>query len=98
MYAGSIVETGRVAEVFGRPRHPYTRGLLDSVPAEASRGTNLRSIPGSPPDLHSIPSGCAFRARCPMARELCAEHRPALVEVGPGRASACHHWMELADD
>ncbi|TDD14244.1 ABC transporter ATP-binding protein [Nonomuraea diastatica] len=98
MYAGSIVETGRVAEVFSRPRHPYTRGLLDSVPAEVARGTNLRSIPGSPPDLHSVPSGCAFRARCPIAGDVCAEQRPILTEAGPGRLAACHHWKELADD
>jgi oligopeptide/dipeptide ABC transporter ATP-binding protein len=98
MYAGSIVETGRVADVFSRPHHPYTRGLLDSVPAEVARGANLKSIPGSPPDLHSVPSGCAFRARCPMARDTCATERPVLVEAEPGRLSACHHWKELADD
>ncbi|MEQ4717029.1 ABC transporter ATP-binding protein [Nonomuraea sp. B19D2] len=98
MYAGSIVETGRVAEVFSRPRHPYTRGLLDSMPAEVARGTILKSIPGSPPDLHSVPSGCAFRARCPMATDVCADQRPVLVETGPGRLSACHHWKELTDD
>ncbi|MET7460822.1 ABC transporter ATP-binding protein [Nonomuraea sp. NPDC005501] len=98
MYAGAVVETGRVADVFSRPRHPYTRGLLDSVPAEVARGTTLKSIPGSPPDLHSVPSGCAFRARCPMAGDVCAEQRPVLVETGPGRLSACHHWRELTDD
>jgi oligopeptide transport system ATP-binding protein len=98
MYAGNIVETGRVADVFARPRHPYTRGLLDSVPAEVARGATLNSIPGSPPDLHSVPSGCAFRARCPMAGDVCAEERPVLVEAGPGRLSACHHWKELTDD
>ncbi|MEV0145420.1 MULTISPECIES: ABC transporter ATP-binding protein [unclassified Nonomuraea] len=98
MYAGAVVETGRVADVFSRPRHPYTRGLLDSVPAEVARGTTLKSIPGSPPDLHSVPSGCAFRARCPLAGDVCAEQRPVLVETGPGRLSACHHWRELTDD
>ncbi|MGJ6962514.1 ABC transporter ATP-binding protein [Streptosporangium sp. G11] len=98
MYAGAIVESGLVAEVFSRPRHPYTRGLLDSVPAKVARGTNLKSIPGSPPDLHSVPSGCAFRARCPMATDVCAEQRPVLAEAGQGRRSACHHWKELADD
>ncbi|MEV4010420.1 ABC transporter ATP-binding protein [Nonomuraea angiospora] len=98
MYAGSIVETGRVADVFSRPRHPYTRGLLDSVPAEVARGTNLKSIPGSPPDLHSVPSGCAFRARCPIATEVCADQLPVLTESGPGRLAACHHWKEPADD
>ncbi|MCA2223913.1 oligopeptide/dipeptide ABC transporter ATP-binding protein [Nonomuraea aurantiaca] len=52
----------------------------------------------SPPDLHSVPSGCAFRARCPMASDVCAAERPVLVEAGPGRLSACHHWKELTDD
>ncbi|WP_101787573.1 ABC transporter ATP-binding protein [Nonomuraea indica] len=98
MYAGSVVETGRVADVFARPRHPYTRGLLDSVPAEVARGAALRSIPGTPPELHAVPSGCAFRTRCATAGDVCAERRPLLVESGPGRLSACHHWRELADD
>jgi oligopeptide transport system ATP-binding protein len=97
MYAGSIVETGPVAEVFADPRHPYTRGLLDSVPADAGRGARLRSIEGSPPQLAAIPSGCAFRTRCPMARDLCATDPPPLVETGMGRTSACHFWKELAD-
>ncbi|MCT2594618.1 ABC transporter ATP-binding protein [Streptomyces sp. N2-109] len=97
MYAGSIVESGPIAEVFGAPRHPYTRGLLDSVPAGHARGTRLRSIEGTPPRPAAIPSGCAFRTRCPMARERCATDPPPLTTTGPGRASACHYWKELAD-
>ncbi|MFF5004005.1 dipeptide/oligopeptide/nickel ABC transporter permease/ATP-binding protein [Streptomyces phaeochromogenes] len=97
MYAGSVVETGPVAEVFGKPNHPYTRGLLESVPAEQHKGTRLNSIPGSPPDPRSVPSGCAFRMRCPMARDLCATHRPVLAATGAGRAAACHFGKELAD-
>ncbi|WP_049573317.1 ABC transporter ATP-binding protein [Streptomyces sp. SBT349] len=97
MYAGSIVESGPVAEVFSRPRHPYTRGLLNSVPAERPRGTRLLSIEGSPPRPAAVPSGCAFRARCPMARDRCATDPPPLETTGPGRASACHYWKELAD-
>ncbi|WP_199429194.1 ABC transporter ATP-binding protein [Qaidamihabitans albus] len=97
MYAGSVVETGPVAEVFRAPRHPYTRGLLDSVPSGAERGGRLRSIEGSPPELASLPAGCAFRERCPLARERCATERPPLVETGTGRASSCHYWKELAD-
>ncbi|PRX47546.1 peptide/nickel transport system ATP-binding protein/oligopeptide transport system ATP-binding protein [Prauserella shujinwangii] len=97
MYAGAVVETGPVAEVFRAPRHPYTRGLLDSVPAAGDRGTRLRSIDGAPPELADLPSGCAFRARCPLATERCATERPPLAETGPGRASACHYWKELAD-
>ncbi|MER7405938.1 dipeptide/oligopeptide/nickel ABC transporter permease/ATP-binding protein [Streptomyces sp. NPDC000070] len=97
MYAGTVVETGPVAEVFGKPHHPYTRGLLASVPAEQHRGSRLNSIPGSPPDPGAVPAGCAFRTRCPMARERCATHRPALTGTGAGRAAACHFGKELAD-
>jgi oligopeptide/dipeptide ABC transporter ATP-binding protein len=96
MYAGKVVETGPVAEVFGHPRHPYTRGLLDSVPANVGRGESLRSIPGSPPELHAIPSGCVFQARCPMARDLCAAQRPELRPVHTDQLAACHFSEELA--
>ncbi|MFI9582668.1 ABC transporter ATP-binding protein [Streptomyces sp. NPDC052236] len=97
MYAGSVIERGPVAEVFGNPLHPYTRGLLNSVPADAARGTRLLSIEGSPPQATSIPSGCAFRTRCPLARQRCADEAPPLVTTEPGRVSACHYWKELAD-
>ncbi|MFH9008701.1 dipeptide/oligopeptide/nickel ABC transporter permease/ATP-binding protein [Streptomyces afghaniensis] len=97
MYAGTVVETGPVAEVFGKPHHPYTQGLLASVPAQQHRGSRLSSIPGSPPDPGAVPAGCAFRTRCPMARERCATHRPALTGTGAGRAAACHFGKELAD-
>ncbi|MEU0245653.1 dipeptide/oligopeptide/nickel ABC transporter permease/ATP-binding protein [Streptomyces sp. NPDC006235] len=97
MYAGTVVETGPVAEVFGRPHHPYTQGLLASVPAGQHRGSRLSSIPGSPPDPGAVPAGCAFRTRCPMARERCTTHRPALTATRPGRAAACHFGKELAD-
>ncbi|MDT0344288.1 ABC transporter ATP-binding protein [Streptomyces litchfieldiae] len=96
MYAGSIVESGPVEEVFGAPRHPYTRGLLSSVPADHPRGTRLLSIEGSPPRPATLPAGCAFSDRCPMARERCATEAPPLTGTGPGRASACHYWKELA--
>ncbi|MDO0930984.1 dipeptide/oligopeptide/nickel ABC transporter permease/ATP-binding protein [Streptomyces sp. DG2A-72] len=97
MYAGTVVESGPVAEVFARPHHPYTRGLLESVPAEQHRGARLSSIPGSPPDPRSVPAGCAFRTRCPMARERCATHRPQLTTTATGRTAACHFGKELAD-
>ncbi|WP_127130231.1 ABC transporter ATP-binding protein [Georgenia sp. SYP-B2076] len=96
MYAGKVVETGPVAEVFAHPRHPYTRGLLDSVPVHVERGAQLRSIPGSPPELHAIPAGCAFQARCPMVRELCLTTRPALRPAAAGHEAACHFSEELA--
>lgn len=93
MYAGQVVETGPVAEVFANPRHPYTKGLLDSVPVSAVRGETLKSIGGAPPDLHSIPAGCVYQDRCPLARDICVTNRPALE--GSSRRSACHFADEV---
>ncbi|MEU5029710.1 ABC transporter ATP-binding protein [Streptomyces milbemycinicus] len=95
MYAGNVVETGPVQEVFARPRHPYTKGLLDSVPEHAVRGRPLPAVPGSPPELSAVPSGCVFQARCPLAQERCAQERPHLVSVGASRSAACHFSEEL---
>ncbi|AXB41720.1 ABC transporter ATP-binding protein [Amycolatopsis albispora] len=89
MYAGNVVETGPVREVFASPRHPYTRGLLDSVPEHGVRGKPLHAVPGSPPELSAVPSGCVFQARCPKAADRCAESRPVLTVAG-SRAAACH--------
>ena len=97
MYAGNIVETGPVAEVFANPKHPYTKGLLNSVPVHARRGDELTSIGGSPPDLHAIPEGCVYQARCPLARDACATERPALDAVGAGRKAACHFPEETSN-
>ena len=95
MYAGNVVESGLVEEVFGEPKHPYTRGLLDSVPVSAERGEDLKSIGGSPPELHAIPSGCVFQDRCPLVTDLCRDERPAPREVAPGHISACHFPDEV---
>ena len=95
MYAGNIVETGPVSEVFANPRHPYTKGLLNSVPVHAVRGEELKSIGGAPPDLHSIPAGCVYQARCPLARDICATTRPTLDPVGTHRKAACHFPEEV---
>ncbi|WP_405499426.1 dipeptide/oligopeptide/nickel ABC transporter permease/ATP-binding protein [Streptomyces niveus] len=97
MYAGNVVETGPVREVFANPQHPYTKGLLDSVPEHAERGGPLPAVPGSPPELSAVPPGCVFQARCPLARERCAEERPRLVtDDGASRAVACHFSEELS--
>ena len=88
MYAGSVVETGPVDEVFTDPRHPYSKGLLDSVP-DGRRGERLPSIPGVPPDLHAIPAGCVFQDRCPLVRDRCRTERPPLAPLGSTRATAC---------
>lgn len=97
MYAGNIVETGTVAEVFADPKHPYTKGLLNSVPVNARRGDSLKSIGGTPPDLHSIPDGCVYQARCPLAAAICRTTRPALADVGGDRRAACHFPEEVTN-
>jgi peptide/nickel transport system ATP-binding protein len=94
MYAGRIVESGRVEEVLSAPLHPYTRGLLDSLPATAEPGQRLRQIPGTAPSLLSLPPGCPFQPRCPRATEVCATPPPR-VERGT-RLALCHHPLEPA--
>ncbi len=90
MYAGRAVEKGDINEVFGAPRHPYTEGLMKSIPRTDVALERLEPIKGSPPDLMHIPSGCAFRPRCPYAEPICASEVPPLVAVGDsGRQSAC---------
>jgi oligopeptide/dipeptide ABC transporter ATP-binding protein len=81
MYAGQVVERGTVEEIFGDPRHPYTRGLLDSLPSVDEPGRRLRPIPGTVPAPTDWPDGCRFRDRCPLAEERCREAQP-LVELG----------------
>lgn len=95
MYAGNIIETGTVAEVFGNPKHPYTKGLLNSVPVNARRGDELKSIGGTPPDLHSVPEGCVYQERCPIAQQVCITKRPTLESVDPSRKAACHFPEEV---
>jgi peptide/nickel transport system ATP-binding protein len=92
MYAGQVIEEGSVEEVFQRPWHPYTQGLIRSIPridADASRGTRLVSIPGTVPSLVEPPPGCRFAPRCAHARDACTQATPALREVGPGHRVAC---------
>ncbi len=89
MYAGRIVESGPVATVLRGPLHPYTRGLLDSLPAMAEPGQALRQIPGNTPSLLALPAGCPFAPRCPGADAVCATP-PPVVET-PGRMARCHH-------
>jgi peptide/nickel transport system ATP-binding protein len=88
MYAGRIVETGRTADVVSVPRHPYTQGLINSVPSHNARGSRLKQIPGMTPSLINLPKGCAFRTRCPQAIDACLEP-PPIREIGPGREVRC---------
>lgn len=96
MYAGRIVETGTVVDVFAQPRHPYTRGLLGSVPRGRAVRTMLRSIDGTPPSLTALPDGCAFHPRCSFATDQCRMQRPPLAPVAPGRQAACFHHEKVA--
>jgi oligopeptide transport system ATP-binding protein len=90
MYAGRVVESGRTGEVLGRPRHPYTAGLLAALPhPEAAEDTALLSIPGSPPSPQARPEGCPFHPRCKYARPSCSRDVPVLAAVGDGRRLAC---------
>jgi oligopeptide/dipeptide ABC transporter ATP-binding protein len=98
MYAGQVVETGTVDEVFHAPRHPYTLGLLRSVPRFDLVRQTLDSIPGQPPDLVLPPSGCRFHPRCGFARDDCVEGDFPLRPLGPGRATACIHDDACAAD
>jgi oligopeptide transport system ATP-binding protein len=90
MYAGRVVETASVFELFEDARHPYSVGLLASQPRMDTDEDELVPIPGSAPNPVALPSGCAFRTRCPRAEGLCAEVVPSLEAVGPGRQAACH--------
>jgi peptide/nickel transport system ATP-binding protein len=92
MYAGRIVEVGPVADVIHRPQHPYTRGLMGSIPTIAAEREALEQIDGTMPRLTAIPSGCAFHPRCPHAFDRCRRDRPELMAAGATRA-AC--WLVL---
>jgi len=99
MYLGRVVEEGPTEEVFNRPRHPYTRMLLDSVPLldpalERSRLATPK-IQGEIPSAIDRPSGCAFRTRCPAAQPMCAERRPEPEAVGESHQVACLRWRQI---
>jgi oligopeptide transport system ATP-binding protein len=103
MYAGRIVETGTVDDVFTRPAHPYTLGLMNSIPQVEAKGGRLNPIVGQPPNLAAIPSGCPFHPRCPKGRtgaaalpgRDCVGDVPPLRLVVPGREAACHYSEEV---
>jgi oligopeptide/dipeptide ABC transporter ATP-binding protein len=92
MYAGKIIERGTAREIYGNPRHPYTLGLLKSVPRlDEPRKEQLDPIDGLPPDLIGLPPGCSFRPRCKFAIDRCATDLPVLREVSEGHTAAC--WV-----
>ena len=92
MYAGKTVEFADMKELYKNPMHPYTWGLLDSIPKLSDEGkADLKTIPGVPPDLRLTGTCCNFYNRCPYATDICREQVPELVEVAPGHKVACHH-------
>ncbi len=93
MYAGRIVEMAGVDQLYSDPRHPYTQGLLDSVPILGRRQKRLRSITGSPPNALSLPGGCAFHPRCPHATDICRREAPPEVAMADGGHVAC--WLKV---
>ena len=96
MYLGKIVEEGSVLDIFDRPKHPYTVGLLASRPSVHAGGGDVATIPGQVPDPRERPAGCPFHTRCPHAQELCSEQMPAKEAIGAGHAVACHFWREIS--
>ncbi|MEP6760982.1 MAG: ABC transporter ATP-binding protein [Sporichthyaceae bacterium] len=97
MYAGEIVERAPVYDIYAKPAHPYTEGLLASIPRVDMKGQELYAIKGLPPNLLRIPRGCPFHPRCTYAKDICREQDPPLFPVAEGRDSACHFWTEVID-
>lgn len=97
LYAGELVEDAPKTALFDQPLHPYTQGLLDSVPrlGESKRRIRLRAIGGAIPSLRELPQACLFAPRCPLAIDVCWEERPALEPAGDGRHVRCHRWREI---
>jgi peptide/nickel transport system ATP-binding protein len=91
MYAGKIVEYGSSDSVYNNPLHPYTQGLIRSIPRLSGEKSELVGIPGEPPDLINPPPGCRFHPRCPFAMDVCRREEPPLVEVEKGHYVAC--WL-----
>jgi peptide/nickel transport system ATP-binding protein len=97
VYAGQIIEIGDVRTIFRNPGHPYTIGLIKAVPTLTSDRSALVSVPGSPPDLIQLPTGCKFHPRCPLADERSRQEEPQLVEIASGHHVACWHWTEARE-
>ena len=96
MYAGRIAERGPARQLLQRPKHPYTRALVKSVPAVTTKTAIVEPLPGAPANPRDRPSGCAFHPRCPMAQEICSSVSPPLRELTLTRRSACHFAEEVS--
>lgn len=99
MYAGRIVELGSIYEVFANPKHPYTQGLLKSIPTiKLEHDEELYKMPGEPPNLNNPPSGCRFHPRCPQAMPICSQKRPELKDVADGHFVHCWLYQDHAQE
>ena len=96
MYAGKIVELASTEALFRTPLHPYTRGLMDSIPPMEGRTERLQAIPGMVPSLDALPPGCAFVNRCPLAIDACSAEEPPFLEAAPGHFTRCLRWRTMA--
>jgi len=94
MYAGRVVESGPVSQVFNNPTHPYTQALLSSIPRMSNVDQRLTAIDGQPPDLSRLPAGCSFADRCPKVFDRCRAEAPPETSPGPGRTARC--WLAAA--
>jgi oligopeptide transport system ATP-binding protein len=98
MYGGRIVENAPVYDLYKNPAHPYSKGLLESIPRVDLKGQELYAIKGLPPNLLDMPTGCAFHPRCPYKRDECVTDVPPLYKISSTRGSACHYWREVVGD
>jgi len=94
MYAGQMVEEGTINDIFYRPRHPYTYGLINAAPSLVGDLAGKKPIGGSPPNLLNVPTGCRFHPRCDYATSVCQEKEPVMEMTDRWRV-ACHHWREI---
>lgn len=99
MYAGKVVEKGSVFDIFDHPKHPYTRGLLASIPRlDTPPKSRLSTIEGMVPGLLDLPVGCRFQNRCPMVNDTCRESSPDIVSAAEGHEVSCFRWQEVSDE
>jgi oligopeptide/dipeptide ABC transporter ATP-binding protein len=92
MYAGRVIERGPTQVIFRAPHHPYTSGLIHSIPDVSGQSERLQTIEGQPPDPAALPTGCPFRPRCAFAMDVCVDNYPPIREAGPGHTYVC--WLE----
>jgi oligopeptide transport system ATP-binding protein len=93
MYGGRIVESASAGDLYANPQHPYTRGLMNSIPGlDGSPQSRLTTIEGQPPDLANLPPGCSFAPRCPHASNVCREQSPTLEQIADHHLRACHGY------